>query len=80
MQAAESMHGTSDCRKMFNFNNHKDGWKLPIIDIKEKILDLVGGNQLVVLSGSTRCGKSTQVPQYILGKNAMDWNLGELVG
>ena len=59
-------------RKMFNFDNNKDGWKLPIIDIKEKILDLVGGNQIVVLSGPTGCGKSTQVPQYILDKHAMD--------
>eukprot|EP00092_Neocalanus_flemingeri_P009551 GFUD01010280.1.p1 GENE.GFUD01010280.1~~GFUD01010280.1.p1 ORF type:complete len:1519 (+),score=509.70 GFUD01010280.1:91-4647(+) len=61
-----------DLRKMFNFDNNRDGWKLPIIDIKEKIIDLVGGNQIVVLSGPTGCGKSTQVPQYILDKHAMD--------
>ena len=59
-------------RKMFNFDKKKDGSTLPIIDIKEKILDLVGGNQIVVLSGPTGCGKSTQVPQYILDKHAMD--------
>ena len=33
-----------DLRKVFKFNNNRDGWKLPINDIKEKILDLVGGN------------------------------------
>ena len=45
--------------------------KLPIIDMKEKILDLVVGNRIVVLSGPTGCAKSTQVPQYILDKHAM---------
>ena len=30
------------------------------------------GNQIVVLSGPTGCGKSTQVPQYILDQHAME--------
>ena len=70
--ANDTRDDDQDLRQMYNFNNHRDGWKLPIIDIKEKILDLVGGNQIVVLSGPTGCGKSTQVPQYILDKHAMD--------
>ena len=31
---------------------------------------VISGNQIVVLSGPTGCGKSTQVPQYILDKHA----------
>merc|ERR1719357_540837 len=61
-----------DLRKMFNFNNYKEGWKLPIIDIKEKILNLISSNQIVVMSGPTGCGKSTQIPQYILDKHAIE--------
>ena len=29
-------------------------------------MDAVRGNQVVVLAGDTGCGKSTQVPQYLL--------------
>lgn len=32
----------------------------------EDILKLIDENQVVVLSGDTGCGKSTQVPQFIL--------------
>ena len=70
--ANDTRDDEQDLRKMFNFDNNRDGYKLPIVEIKEKILDLVGGNQIVVLSGPTGCGKSTQVPQYILDKHAME--------
>ncbi|GBN95129.1 Putative ATP-dependent RNA helicase DHX30 [Araneus ventricosus] len=39
---------------------------LPIAQKKNEILKLVNENQVVVLSGETGCGKTTQVPQYIL--------------
>ncbi|KAJ1041518.1 hypothetical protein NDA11_000066 [Ustilago hordei] len=39
---------------------------LPIANHRQKILDLVENNQIFVLSGETGCGKSTQVPAYIL--------------
>ena len=35
-------------------------------------LPSIAGNQIVVLSGPTGCGKSTQVPQYILNQHAME--------
>ena len=60
-----------DLRKLHNFDNKSEGWKLPIIEMKETILDTVMGNQIVILSGPTGCGKSTQVPQYILDQHAM---------
>ncbi|KAF4032635.1 Helicase conserved C-terminal domain [Phytophthora infestans] len=40
--------------------------KLPVYGYREQILELVESNQLVVLSGDTGCGKSTQIPQFLL--------------
>ncbi|CAO1637463.1 unnamed protein product [Parajaminaea phylloscopi] len=39
---------------------------LPIFKYREHILDVMNNNQIFVLSGETGCGKSTQVPAYIL--------------
>lgn len=39
---------------------------LPIHKYREHILDIMENNQVFVLSGETGCGKSTQVPAYIL--------------
>ncbi|RLN83758.1 hypothetical protein BBO99_00001853 [Phytophthora kernoviae] len=40
--------------------------KLPVFGYREQILELVANNQIVVLSGDTGCGKSTQIPQFLL--------------
>ncbi|XP_015109498.1 ATP-dependent DNA/RNA helicase DHX36 [Diachasma alloeum] len=40
--------------------------KLPSYKMKDEILDLIRGNQVVVISGETGCGKTTQVAQFIL--------------
>ena len=39
---------------------------LPIWHFKDKILDAVKDNQVVIVCGETGCGKSTQVPAFIL--------------
>lgn len=39
---------------------------LPIYKFRQHILDVLDHNQIFVLSGETGCGKSTQVPAYIL--------------
>lgn len=40
--------------------------QLPSYEMKDEILDLINNNQIVVISGETGCGKTTQVAQFIL--------------
>ncbi len=40
--------------------------KLPTLEYKERILRAVNDNSIVLVTGQTGCGKTTQVPQYIL--------------
>lgn len=47
----------------FNYNCQED---LPINSMKEKIVSMIESSQVVVIEGATGCGKSTQVPQFIL--------------
>eukprot|EP01134_Creolimax_fragrantissima_P003107 CFRG3107T1 len=39
---------------------------LPIAEFKDSITESLRSNQVVVLAGDTGCGKSTQVPSYLL--------------
>lgn len=39
---------------------------LPVKNFESEILDAVRHNSVVVIRGATGCGKTTQVPQYIL--------------
>lgn len=39
---------------------------LPILSIRNKIVSMIASNSVVVIRGSTGCGKTTQVPQLIL--------------
>lgn len=40
--------------------------KLPIWDLKNLLLETIESNQAVIVCGETGCGKSTQVPAFIL--------------
>ncbi|XP_071964340.1 ATP-dependent DNA/RNA helicase DHX36-like [Antedon mediterranea] len=40
--------------------------KLPSYKMQQEIIDVINSNQVVVLSGETGCGKTTQVSQFIL--------------
>uniref|UniRef100_UPI00358E29D8 3'-5' RNA helicase YTHDC2-like n=1 Tax=Myxine glutinosa TaxID=7769 RepID=UPI00358E29D8 len=39
---------------------------LPIGEYKQKILDIVAKNRVVLVIGETGCGKTTQIPQFLL--------------
>jgi HrpA-like RNA helicase len=40
--------------------------KLPIFKYKDEIIQRIATESAIVISGLTGCGKSTQVPQYLL--------------
>lgn len=42
---------------------------LPTWPVREEIVDIINSNQVVIISGETGSGKSTQIPQFILD----DW-------
>ncbi|KAK7276725.1 hypothetical protein RIF29_17870 [Crotalaria pallida] len=53
----------------------EDRSKLPIASFKDVITSTVESHQVVLISGETGCGKTTQVPQYILDHI---WSKGEV--
>ncbi|KAK8504265.1 hypothetical protein V6N13_062615 [Hibiscus sabdariffa] len=48
-------------QKMMEFRK-----SLPAFKEKERLLQAIARNQVIVISGETGCGKTTQLPQYIL--------------
>ena len=48
--AVQSDRDTQDLQKMYNFHNQEFAWKVPIIEYKDKILDIVGGKKISPLS------------------------------
>ncbi len=40
--------------------------QLPVKNFKEQIMSAINNNPVVIIRGATGCGKTTQVPQYIL--------------
>ncbi|XP_010067085.2 DExH-box ATP-dependent RNA helicase DExH3 [Eucalyptus grandis] len=48
-------------RKMLDFRK-----SLPAFREKDRLLQAIARNQVIVISGETGCGKTTQLPQYIL--------------
>ncbi|CAL1534588.1 unnamed protein product, partial [Lymnaea stagnalis] len=51
-----------------------DRRRLPAWDMREELLTLIEHNQVVVISGMTGCGKTTQVPQFILDEALQNSN------
>ncbi|KAL3654449.1 hypothetical protein CASFOL_004130 [Castilleja foliolosa] len=52
---------SSEGRKMLDFRSN-----LPAYKEKDTILSSISNNQVVIISGETGCGKTTQIPQFIL--------------
>lgn len=49
----------------------KDRTKLPIFNKRHAILDLIRANSVVIVKGSTGCGKTTQVIWYNIITNIL---------
>lgn len=41
---------------------------LPVYQVRDQLLSTLSSGHMAVLSGDTGCGKTTQVPQYLLEK------------
>ncbi|CAL5209964.1 unnamed protein product [Lathyrus oleraceus] len=52
---------SSEGKRMLEFRSN-----LPAYNEKEAILSVISKNQVVIISGETGCGKTTQIPQFIL--------------
>ncbi|KAI1318582.1 ATP-dependent RNA helicase dhx29 [Mortierella claussenii] len=55
------------------FEKRKD---LPIYQFRDQLLTLLANHQVLIVSGETGCGKSTQVPQY-LAEHMLETGLGD---
>ncbi|KAF5187328.1 Dexh-box atp-dependent rna helicase dexh6 [Thalictrum thalictroides] len=64
------MNKAPNLRQIFNERS-----KLPIASFKDAITSTIETNQVVLISGETGCGKTTQVPQYLLDYM---WGKGEV--
>ena len=49
---------------------------LPSFKMMETILSAIGAHQVIVISGATGCGKTTQIPQFILDQMILKNNGG----
>lgn len=60
-----SWFGSDDFQDDYQFKSLGNK-SLPIAQHKEEIVDMIRNNQITLIQGETGCGKTTQVPQYIL--------------
>ncbi|XP_057805318.1 DExH-box ATP-dependent RNA helicase DExH1 isoform X1 [Salvia miltiorrhiza] len=60
-QKQEKMREGDSVKAMLAFRE-----KLPAFKVKSEFLKAVASNQVLVVSGETGCGKTTQLPQFIL--------------
>lgn len=74
LEARMKMHRSLQARKVSKkeFENMmKVRQKLPAWQHHETVVKMVQDHQVVLVSGDTGCGKSTQIPQFILDSNSM---------
>lgn len=51
---------------------------LPVFQHKDHILELISKNQVILISGETGCGKTTQIGQYLLNHSILSKNSGNI--
>lgn len=54
----------SDDEHFYDMMNNQE--RLPIRNLKDSVIAALGSAQTIVVAGDTGCGKSTQVPQFVL--------------
>ena len=59
-------HNNNNSQNFNSINNSEQTISLPILSKKDEIIKTIKSNRVIIISGNTGCGKSTQVPQYIL--------------
>ena len=57
----EARSSRSDVKKMMEARK-----RLPSFSMREDLLSVIRSSRVIVVSGETGCGKTTQVPQFIL--------------
>ncbi|KAL4215433.1 ATP-dependent RNA helicase dhx29 [Rhizopus microsporus] len=62
-RAKESFKNRIETKKYIDMKGKRND--LPVAAYREEILELVKKNQVLIISGETGCGKSTQVPQFL---------------
>ncbi|XP_015062767.1 DExH-box ATP-dependent RNA helicase DExH1 isoform X3 [Solanum pennellii] len=60
-QKQEKTRESEKVKAMISFRE-----KLPAFKVKSEFMEAVANNQVLVVSGETGCGKTTQLPQFIL--------------
>ncbi|XP_020288547.1 probable ATP-dependent RNA helicase spindle-E [Pseudomyrmex gracilis] len=63
--ACNSVQETGRIYRTYNFS-YRPQIELPIFYVKDKLLSMLESNSVIIVSGTTGCGKTTQVPQIIL--------------
>ncbi|XP_017141347.1 probable ATP-dependent RNA helicase spindle-E [Drosophila miranda] len=64
-EASSKIRTDAEFYEKYYFNLNRDK-TLPIYAKREEIINAINENPVVILKGETGCGKTTQVPQYIL--------------
>lgn len=65
--------------RRFNFE-HRSEANLPVTSNRDHIVDMINTNSVVVIQGPTGCGKTTQVPQYILDNSYKTKTFCNIIG
>lgn len=59
------MEDSAQLYRSYNFA-YRPKSNLPILALRSKVVSMIASNSVVIIRGSTGCGKTTQVPQLIL--------------